>query len=134
MNPWGFHLLGLTYVTSFIIVSLSIREYLITTCKINNPSERFHVTQHIALLGYVISFLSKVRMYISDVQCRRYEYISWYKCLWYKIICYRYKLRLHHFIQVIYNVTVLPYSKVEGLYGYCFWRIWIVKWSLMYML
>lgn len=47
-----------------VMMMISIREYLTTSCKINNPSERFHITQHIGLLGFVSSFLSKVRMYV----------------------------------------------------------------------
>ncbi|XP_065886985.1 centromere protein I-like isoform X2 [Dysidea avara] len=36
-------------------------DHLIMNCKIKNPSERLHITQHTALLGYVSSFLSKVQ-------------------------------------------------------------------------
>ena len=44
----------------YYVMLLSISEYLATTCKISNPSERLHITQHIALLGYVIGFPAKV--------------------------------------------------------------------------
>ena len=49
-------------------------------------------------------------MSIRDVQYRWYEYYVYCDVsvcdIWYKIIYYRYKLILHHFIQVIYNATV----------------------------
>ena len=42
-------------------------DHLIQNCKIKNPSERLHVTQHTALLGYVSDFLSKVWSYIECI-------------------------------------------------------------------
>ena len=54
-SRFGYHQCSL-----YIHVDINFREYLVATCKISNPSEKLHITQHVALLGYVISFLAKV--------------------------------------------------------------------------